>query len=121
LHIAGVDDVLENLADLKGVLRQLPEEGEAILLAHEPDFADISARSGRFSLQISGHTHGGQVVLPFIGPPILPPRGRKYPSGRYQINGMVQYTNRGVGTTTIEIRWNCPPEITVFNLQSEEI
>jgi predicted MPP superfamily phosphohydrolase len=120
LHIAGVDDVLENLADLDRVLEQIPAEGEAILLAHEPDFADISASSGRFSLQISGHTHGGQVVLPWVGPPILPPRGRKYPSGRYQINGMVQYTNRGVGTTSIQLRLNCPPEITVFNLLSPE-
>ena len=118
LHFAGVDDVLEDLDNLEHVLDQLPEEGSAILLAHEPDFAERSARSGRFDLQISGHTHGGQVNFPWIGPVVLPPRGRRYPLGRYQINGMVQYTNRGLGTTYLQLRINCDPEITVFTLHS---
>ncbi len=72
LHIAGVDDMYENHGDLDAVLNQLPDDSCAILLVHEPDFADTSAATGRFDLQISGHSHGGQVVLPFIGPPILP-------------------------------------------------
>ena len=118
LHFAGVDDIIEDLDDLDHVLEQLPGEGSAILLAHEPDFADKSAKSGRFDLQISGHSHGGQVSFPWIGPVILPPRGRRYPQGRYQVNGMVQYTNRGLGTTYIQLRMNCDPEITLFTLQS---
>ena len=65
LHIAGVDDYWENKARLHNVLTQLPAEGAAILLAHEPDFAVISAKSKRFDLQLSGHTHGGQVILPY--------------------------------------------------------
>ena len=66
-------------------------------MAHEPDYADVSALTGRFDLQVSGHSHGGQVVIPFVGPPILPHLGRKYPSGLYQVGNMYQYTNRGVG------------------------
>ncbi len=116
LHFAGVDDYLEDQDRLDLVLEQLPLPGAAILLAHEPDFADISAATGRFDLQISGHTHGGQIRFPMIGPIYIPTGGKKYPLGRYQINGMVQYTNRGIGTSAMQFRYNCPPEITVFTL-----
>jgi len=118
LHIAGVDDVMERHARMDLVLSRLPDEGCAILLAHEPDYADVSARTGRFDLQLSGHSHGGQVVLPLIGAPVLPNLGRKYPSGLYKVKGMYQYTNRGVGMTTPYVRFNCRPEITVFILES---
>ena len=118
LHICGVDDIWEGDARLDDVISQLADGGPAILMAHEPDFADTSAATGRFDLQLSGHTHGGQVVLPFIGPPILPHLGRKYPSGLYQVGEMIQYTNRGVGMARLPIRINCPPEITLFVLES---
>ena len=77
LHIAGVDDIWYEHDDLDKVLSMLPETGEVILLAHEPDFADKSAKTGRFGLQLSGHSHGGQIVLPFIGAPVLPRLGTK--------------------------------------------
>lgn len=118
LHLCGVDDVWEGNARLDVVLGQLPDHSAAILLAHEPDFADTSAATNRFDLQISGHSHGGQVVLPFVGPPILPHLGWKYPSGLYRVGNMFQYTNRGVGTGRVPIRINCPPEITLFTLEA---
>jgi predicted MPP superfamily phosphohydrolase len=99
----------------------LKDDSAAILLAHEPDFADISMRTNRFDLQVSGHSHGGQVVFPFYGPPILPYLGQKYPSGLYRVGSMLQYTNRGVGMIDPPIRFNCPPEITMFELQPAEI
>jgi hypothetical protein len=117
-HLAGVDDVYENQDDLGAVLSALPQDGGAILLAHEPDFADFSAATGRFDLQISGHSHGGQVALPIIGPLVLPHLGQKYPSGLYKVGDMFQYTNRGIGMTSPTIRFNCRPEITVFTLES---
>jgi uncharacterized protein len=117
LYLAGVDDLNAGCADLKRVLKQLPQDGPALLLAHEPDFADRSAATGRFALQISGHTHGGQLVLPWIGPPKLPRNGRKYPLGLYRVGEMYQYTNRGVGMGGIGIRFNCRPEITLFVLE----
>ncbi|OQY27400.1 MAG: hypothetical protein B6I38_10145 [Anaerolineaceae bacterium 4572_5.1] len=116
LHFCGVDDIWEGQDDLDEILAQLPAEGSAILMAHEPDFADTSAATGRFDLQISGHTHGGQVVIPGYGPPVRPPFGEKYISGLYKVGEMWQYTNRGVGTGRIPVRFNCRPEVTVFTL-----
>ena len=118
LYIAGVDDIWYAQDRLDLVQAQIPRDACAILLAHEPDYADTSARDGRFDLQISGHSHGGQIVLPFLGAPILPSLGRKYPRGLYQVGEMLQYTNRGVGMIPPNIRFNCRPEITVFTFES---
>lgn len=118
LYLCGVDDIRHGNVRLDDVTAQLPENSSAILLVHEPDFADTSAATGKFDLQISGHTHGGQIVIPFYGPPVLPASGRKYPSGLYRVGNMFQYTNRGVGTDTVSVRLNCPPEVTLFVLES---
>jgi predicted MPP superfamily phosphohydrolase len=118
LNIAGIDDHMTEFDHLDSVMAKLSPDGAAILLAHVPDFADISMATGRFDLQISGHTHGGQVRLPRVGPPFLPRFGRKYPMGYYRIGEMHLYTNRGLGTGEIQVRLNCRPEITVFTLQS---
>jgi len=117
LHLCGVDDIRHGDVRLEDAITQLGDDGAAILLVHEPDFADTSAATGRFDLQVSGHTHGGQVVIPFYGPPILPLLGRKYPSGLYKVGNMFQYTNRGVGVDRPAIRFNCPAEITIFILE----
>ena len=118
IYLCGVDDIRHGNVRLNDVIAQLEENRVAILLVHEPDFADTSAATAKFDLQISGHTHVGQVVLPFFGPPVLPVSGRKYPSGLYKVGSMFQYTNRGVGTDTVSARINCPPEITLFVLES---
>ena len=118
LYIAGVDSITLEKHDLDAVLRKLPESGPAILLAHEPDFADVSAATGRFSLQLSGHSHGGQMIIPGLGTPFRGSQFRKYPLGEYKVGNMVQYTNRGLGTNIFWIRINCPPEITILTLQS---
>lgn len=118
LHLAGVDDYWERQARMEDVLAHLPPQGAAILLAHEPDYADISSPTGRFDMQLSGHSHGGQVIVPFYGPLVLPTYGKKYPLGRYQVGTMIQYTNRGLGTVNPAVRFNCRPEITVFTLRA---
>src|SRR5512145_1453487 len=114
LYLCGVDDVWEGTVRLNDILARLDGDSPAILLAHEPDYADTSAATGRFDLQISGHTHGGQVAIPWLGPPVLPYLGQKYPSGLYKVQDMFQYTNRGVGMSRLALRFNCPPEITLF-------
>ncbi len=118
LNIAGVDSVTLEKHDLNAVLNKLPETGPAILLAHEPDFADVSSATGKFSLQLSGHSHGGQMVIPGFGTPFRGSEFRKYPLGKYNVGDMVQYTNRGLGTNVFWIRINCPPEITIMKLKS---
>lgn len=118
LHIAGVGDVWFKLANLAPILTELPKGGAAILLAHEPDFADISASTGRFDLQLSGHSHGGQVHIPFVKR-LVPHLAHKYPVGQYQVGSMIQYTNRGIGMAPLHLRFNCRPEITVFILRAQ--
>lgn len=124
LHIVGLDDLWPYSSRtlsvwsyeplLHDVIRTMPQQGAAILLVHEPDFADVAARSNRFDLQLSGHTHGGQVRIPFVGAVELPPLGRKYSSGLYQFSSMQLYTNRGLGMVHPMVRFNCRPEITLF-------
>jgi len=118
LHVAGIDDVMEGRSRLDLVLRDLPDEGAAILLAHEPDFADVSTATGRFDLQLSGHSHGGQVAVPFLRRLILPPFSQRYTRGLHDVKGMIQYTNRGIGFVHVRLRFLCRPEITVFTLRS---
>ena len=119
LHIAGVDSMKLKKEDINAVMLKIPEYDPAIMLAHEPDFADIAATTGRFALQISGHSHGGQFIIPGLNTTIL--RGsysHKYPVGEYQVGDMVQYTSKGLGTNVFWLRINCAPEITIFKLKS---
>ncbi|MEL6148405.1 MAG: metallophosphoesterase [Chloroflexota bacterium] len=119
LHIAGLDDAYERKDRLNDVLAALPDnDSPAISLVHEPDYADISSRSGRFDLQLSGHTHGGQVRVPGHGAIFLPAMGMKYAMGLYQVRGMLQYTNRGLGTIPPSVRFACRAEVTTFTLRS---
>lgn len=119
LWLVGVDDVLMRLGDLALALRSVPPEACKILLVHEPDFADrVRAHSsGLIDLQLSGHTHGGQVRLPGVGPLLLPVLGRRYPMGLYRLDGMWLYTNRGLGVAPPAVRLFCRPEITLFTLR----
>ncbi len=118
LHIAGVDDLMEGRCRLDLVLEKLPEQGAAILLAHEPDFADASAATRCFDLQLSGHSHGGQIGIPFLRRLILPPFSQRYVAGLHRVGDMVLYTNRGLGFIHLRLRFLCRPEITVLTLRS---
>jgi len=120
LWVVGLDDVWEQHADLEQALGNVPEDVCVLLLVHEPDFADAAAQDGRVDLQISGHSHGGQVRLPVLGPPIVPYLGEKYTSGLYRCDAMWLYVNRGVGMTRPAVRFNCRPEVTLLTLRSGE-
>ncbi len=116
LHLAGVDSLFNERARLDRVLKQLPEGDPAILLAHEPEFIEKSARTGRFALQLSGHTHGGQIRMPLLTDVALG-RNRKYRSGLFQVGKTALYVNRGIGVVGLPIRINVPPELTVITLR----
>jgi predicted MPP superfamily phosphohydrolase len=116
--LCGVDDPGTSHPDLDLTIPEKPD-GPVLLMAHEPDYADDVAAHPRgplVDLMLAGHSHGGQVRLPFLGALILPPMGEKYPEGLYRLKQMQLYVNRGIGTVGLPFRLNCPPEITVITL-----
>jgi predicted MPP superfamily phosphohydrolase len=115
IWIAGVDDVLARAADLNRALHAIPMNEATILLAHEPDYADHASRFA-VDLQLSGHSHGGQVRLPGVGALVLPFLARKYPIGLNRVGGMQVYTNVGLGVINPPVRFLCPPEVTFLTL-----
>jgi uncharacterized protein len=118
LWLCGVDDPGSSYPDLDLTLPTKPD-GPVLLMAHEPDYADnviAHPRGHLVDLMLSGHSHGGQIRLPFLGPLVLPPMAEKYPEGYYRFNQMQLYVNRGIGTVGLPFRLNCPPEITVLTL-----
>jgi uncharacterized protein len=117
IWLAGVKDVLVGNADLSTTLRGVPAGEAVILLAHEPDFADHSARFP-IDLQLSGHSHGGQVRIPLLPPLYLPAMAKKYVWGTYHVGPLTLYTNAGLGTIGVAMRLNCPPEITLLTLRA---
>jgi len=117
LWLAGIDDVIEGSADLSATLKDIPNNEVVILLAHEPDYATHTAKFP-VDVQLSGHTHGGQVRIPFLGAPVLPELGVMFPMGLYQVGNLILYTNVGIGTVRLPVRFFCPAEITLFTLQT---
>lgn len=121
LNISGVDSCTVGADNIDEVLEKLPDDGASILLAHEPDFAKISSETRRFDLQMSGHSHGGQLVIPGVKTtPFRCSYSIKYPVGIYKVNDMVQYTSKGLGTNSFWLRVNCKPEITLFYLKTDK-
>lgn len=117
LWLAGIDDVIEGVARLDLALAGIPRNEPVVLLVHEPDFADAASRQA-IDLQLSGHSHGGQVRIPLIGSPYLPLLARKYPYGYYRVGRLQLYTNRGIGTIGLPLRFDAPPEVTLFTLRA---
>jgi uncharacterized protein len=119
IWLAGLADVLEAHPG-PDFGKTIPKTAQAddervILLAHEPDIAPEAAKHN-VDLMLSGHTHGGQVRIPFLPPVMLPPMGKDYVEGHFQVGPMQLYVNRGIGAVQLPFRFNCPPEITVITL-----
>ena len=117
IYLLGVDDPDSEKDDLSKAIIDTEENIPKILLAHSPDIID-NLRKEKVDLILTGHTHGGQVVIPFIRPFWTPTKNRgKYASGLFKVNDALLYVNRGIGTAAIPIRFNCPPEIAVIELK----
>jgi len=117
MWLAGLDDGWVGRADFAEALDQAPGEAPILLMMHEPDLVDEYSANPRIALQLSGHTHGGQLRL--MRPRrayTLPYLGKKYDAGLYRVNQTWLYTNRGIGTVLAPIRYNCPPEVTELTL-----
>ena len=118
LWIAGMDDFLNGDGDLDIALKGIPAGEPVVLLQHEPDVAKHTIHYP-VDLQLSGHSHGGQVWLPGYGPLWLPELARRYPRGLYHLGPLTLYTNVGLGTIRVPIRLNCPPEVTHITLRTK--
>ncbi|MCC8307549.1 metallophosphoesterase [Bacillus amyloliquefaciens] len=117
IELAFLDDVMLGKPDYEGTLSRLSEDAFSILIVHEPDAA-LKIGGYPVNLQLSGHTHGGQVQLPFFGPLITPPYGKTYTDGMYTLHDTAVYVNRGLGTTRLPYRFLARPEITLFTLKT---
>jgi hypothetical protein len=119
LNLCGVDSCTVCADNLDEVISKMRPDTPSILLAHEPDFAKQSSQTGLFDLQISGHSHGGQFIIPKMDTtPFRGPNSTKYPVGPYKVGDMIQYTSKGLGTNSFRIRINCKPEITIITLKT---
>ncbi len=118
IAIVGVDDMILGRPDMNQAFIEVPSNLYTILMLHEPDGAD-EASNFSAHLQLSGHSHGGQVKLPIYGAVVAPPLGQKYMEGFYDVDGMTLYVNRGLGTTQLPFRFLCVPELTVFTLEKK--
>lgn len=115
--VAGVADPVRGQPDLQAALAGVPAVVPRILLCHNPDYAEALPGEPRVDLMLSGHTHGGQVRLPLLGPPILPIHHRKYAAGLVRGPRCPVYVSRGIGVIGLPVRLNCRPELALLTLQ----
>jgi hypothetical protein len=115
VELLGIDDYWHTW-DLSKTLRKVPKQSVKILLSHNPDINRQLKPSHKIDLVLSGHTHGGQVSLPFIGPPFRPTRDERYLKGLVRDGDRQTYITRGVGHLVVPIRFNCSPEVTLITL-----
>lgn len=118
LIVAGLDDVMLGRPDFHQTMGNIDKNYFTILLAHEPDTV-LQAKNYNVDLQLSGHSHGGQVKIPFIGPLYTPPYAKSFSEGFYTVDHTKLYVNRGLGTTRLPFRFLAVPEITLFTLYSK--
>lgn len=122
IYLIGIDDAMLGRPDFNLAQQNVPDNAFKILLSHAPDLAD-RALQYNIHWQLSGHSHGGQVKIPFIGALVIPPFAQKYPEGHYLIgenNKLNLYVNRGLGTTRLPFRFMAKPELTIFTLCKAE-
>jgi predicted MPP superfamily phosphohydrolase len=117
LQLAGIDDWSWNATDWSRALNGMDMKRPSILLSHQPRVLDAAQTAG-ISLILSGHTHGGQVSVPFLGAPArFVDKDFKYLRGQYDRNGTQLYVSRGTGVIGLGVRFGSPPEIAVITLR----
>jgi uncharacterized protein len=117
LQIAGLDDFWAKQFRPFQPLRRLDSRRAAIALSHNPDTVDLDGWEGYEGWVLSGHTHGGQCKPPFLPPPLLPVKNRRYTAGEFDLPGSRRlYISRGIGHL-LRVRFNVRPEVTIFELR----
>lgn len=118
VRLAGVDDLWWGKPDVGVALGETTTSDACILLSHNPDFAE-PLRDPRVGMVLSGHTHGGQVLVPGMVNPFIPSKyGDKYAHGVIEAPATRVYVSRGLGATGLPVRYNCPPELTLLTLRT---
>ncbi len=116
LQLAGVDDLWAGHFKPHEAFRSVDFDRPALVLCHNPDACDLAGWDGCRGWILAGHTHGGQCKPPFLPPPLLPVRNKRYTAGEFGLTGGRRlYINRGVGHL-LRVRFNVRPEVTVFRL-----
>jgi uncharacterized protein len=118
IYLAGIDSAWGGGPEPDAAFQNRRGDLATIVAVHEPDYIKDLVVRFPVDLQLSGHSHGGQVRLPIVGPLILPPMGLVYDMGLYRVGEAQVYTTRGIGTIHINARFNCPPEVTALILQA---
>lgn len=118
IALAGIDDVILGEPDVAEAIEGIENDLFTILLAHEPDYADVASQFP-IDIQLSGHSHGGQVRLPIFGHLYTPAFAQKYIYGKYAFNDkpFTLYVNQGIGTTRMPFRFFCTPELSVYTFK----
>jgi len=117
LQFIGLDDFWSPRFDPAPVLAQHGQDAATIVLCHNPDVVDLPVWGQYQGWILAGHTHGGQCKPPFLPPPELPVRNKRYTSGEIALSGSRRmYISRGVGHL-LQVRFNVRPEVTIFRLQ----
>jgi len=114
VYLLGFDDALAGSADLAATLQGVPANAYRIGLFHSPEFFETVAP--HVQLALSGHTHGGQVRLPGLGPLWLPPGSGAFVEGWYERGGSRLYVSRGIGSSVLPLRFLCRPELVIVSL-----
>ena len=121
LRLGGVGDLWTDRVDVAEALGDATDRDATLLLSHNPDVAETLV-DPRVGLMLSGHTHGGQVVVPLYGAPMVPSRyGQKYLQGPVRGPACDVFVSRGVGTVTLPIRLFCRPEVVLLTLERPEV
>lgn len=118
IHISGIDDAHYYRVDnIEKSAQEIPQDSVSILLSHTPEIYRQASHAG-FDAMLSGHTHGGQICLPGSVPLTLDARCPRYMgSGAWRYHNMIGYTSAGAGTSIVNVRLNCPPEVTLHQLR----
>lgn len=115
-YLAGVESMAAGVPNVRAAFASYRSDAPTLVLAHEPDTIDYYSQRVPIDLQLSGHSHGGQIRLPFVGPIILPMWGRRYPRGLYRVGDSQLFTSQGIGMVDLPVRVNCPPEVAEITL-----
>lgn len=115
--LIGLDDPYSGTARPDAAMAGVPNGIYTIALFHSPKYLDVIA--GRVDLVLAGHTHGGQIRIPFVRPVWLPRGCGRYVAGWYEENGTKMYVTRGLGTSILPIRFLCRPELTFITINPQ--